>query len=245
MGVYQITYAPTVKQFCLYFDEGCDFRCHGCISRFHLESCYFYGKVIKRTYKKSLPLKETLALISPFFFKSVILLGQEPTKDSIFQPLVKILKKRFSSHNAVITNCWRYIEDSIDEVCGSIKAITPQIFKEFTGRDSPDRVLKNFEKYADNDHIKLRAETIFVPGLIDKEEIQKIATFIASIDPQIPYRIDAYIPISAYFPKKKDRFREPTQKEMNEAKLTAGKYLKNVSVLTRGIKPKFEVKKVY
>lgn len=245
MGVYHITYAPRVKQLCLYLDEGCDFRCHGCISRHHTEACYFYGKRIKKTHKRDLSLKETLALISPLSFKSVTLLGQEPTKDSIFLLLVKILRKRFSTHNTVITNCWRYIDDYIDEVCGSIKAVTPKRFKDFTGRDNPKQVLKNFERYAKNPRIKLRAETIFVPGLITKEEIRKIAAFISSIDNQIPYRIDAYIPINTYFPGRKDNFRRPTQRQMMEAKEAAQEYLNNVSILTREIKPSFEVKKIY
>lgn len=245
MGVYQITYAPSVKQLCLYLDKGCDFNCHGCISRFHTEACYFYGKVINRTNKKILSLEETLTIISEIPFKSVVLLGREPTKDSIFLPLVRILKERFSSYNAVITNCWRYIDSGIDEVCGSIKAVTPKVFKKFTGRDDPLRVLKNFQRYASNPRIKLRAETIFVPGLITKEEIRKIASFIGSINNLIPYRIDAYIPITTYFPKVKELSRKPTQKEMDEAKQAAEEHLKNVSILTREVKARFEVKKIY
>lgn len=245
MGVYHITYAPCVKQLCLYLDEGCDFHCHGCISRYHLEACYFYGRTIKQSRKKNLTLEETLLLISTLSFESVTLLGQEPTKDSIFLPLVRVLKKRFSTYNTVISNCWRYIDDSIDEVCGSIKAITPKIFKDFTGRDNPERVLENFKRYAKNQRIKLRAETIFVPGLITKEEIRKIAAFISSVDNQIPYRIDAYIPIHTYFPEQKDNFRKPTQRQMMDAKKAAQEYLGDVSILTREVKPIFEVKRIY
>lgn len=245
MGVYHITYAPKVKQLCLYLDDGCDFHCHGCISRYRLESCYFYGKVIKKTNNKTLSLEEALPFIIPLSFKSVVILGREPTKAAVFIPLVKVLKERFSTHNAVVTNCWRYIEEGIDEVCGSIKAVSPGVFKEFTGRESPERALGNFRRYADNKQIKLRAETIFVPGLIGKEEISKIAGFIASIDNNIPYRIDAYIPMDTYFPEQKDKFRKPTYEEMQEAKRTAEEYLNNVSILTRDIKPSFEVTRIY
>ncbi len=245
MGVYHITYAPRPRQLCLYLDGGCDFHCHGCISRYHTEACYFYGRRIKKTDKKMLSLKETLDLISPLKFKSVTLLGQEPTKDVLFLPLVRILESRFSAHNAVITNCWRYIDEAIDEVCGSIKAVTPRIFKKFTSRDNPQRALKNFTRYAENPRIKLRAETIFVPGLIAKAEIRKIAAFIAGIDNRIPYRIDAYIPMDTYFPEKKDKFRKPTSQEMMEAKDAAGEYLQDVSILTRDVPPSFEVKKIY
>lgn len=245
MGVYQITYAPKIEQICLYLDGGCDFHCHGCISRFHLEACYFYGEIIKRTHNKILSLKETLRLIEPLSVKSAVFLGQEPTRDSIFLPLAEILKKKYSAYNAVITNCWRYIDEAVDEVCGSIKAVTQRVFREFTGRDNPLRVLENFKRYANNPGIKLKAETIYVPGLVTKDEIRSIAAFIGSVDSGIPYRIDAYIPIGTYFPEQTDRFRKPTQDEMDEAKKTAEGYLKNVSILTREVKPKFGVRKIY
>jgi pyruvate-formate lyase-activating enzyme len=84
-------------------------------------------------------------------------------------------------------------------------------------------VLENFRKVHDLG-IPLSAESIYIPGLIDLDEIMKIARFISSIDPKIHYHIDAYIPVD-------DRWRAPTAKEIINAALEAEKYLKNVSYL--------------
>lgn len=40
----------------------------------------------------------------------------------------------------------------------------------------------------------LIASTLIVPGYIDEEEVRKIANFIASLNPQIPYRLLAFYP---------------------------------------------------
>lgn len=40
----------------------------------------------------------------------------------------------------------------------------------------------------------LVASTLLVPGYIDKKEIENIANFIASLNPEIPYRLLAFYP---------------------------------------------------
>ena len=144
-------------------------------------------------------------------------------------------------YNILLTNAWEYVEDkAINEVCISIKAITPEIFKDFIGKDNHKQVLENFRRYVNAPHIKVRAESIFIPGYIDMDEVEKIAKFIAEVDLNIPYRIDAYIPYS-----RNDRFRRPTKAEMEGAKQISEKYLKNVSILHYGTKVKYKVERVY
>ena len=70
---------------------------------------------------------------------------------------------------------------------------------------------------------------------MDKEEVGKIAKFIASIDKEIPLRIDAYWPIVS------KRWRAPTTKEMKEAVEEAKGYLVNVSFLNGSEEVKGEV----
>lgn len=56
-------------------------------------------------------------------------------------------------------------------------------------------MLRSFRRIAGVRQARLYAETIFIPGYVDEREIEKIAAFIASVDPLIPFRIDAYVPI--------------------------------------------------
>lgn len=244
MAVYHITYTPELKEACLYFDKGCNFQCHGCISKFHPEDCHL-DEIPRRSKNRTLSEEEVISYLKPLSFKKVIFLGWEPTVDPDFLPLAKILKERFSTYNIFLTNGWEYVEDeALNEVCVSIKAITESVFKKFTRRSDPQRVLANFKRYVSNPFIKVRAESVFIPDYIDKEEIRKIIRFISSIDNNIPYRIDGYIPTNAYF-KGENKFRRPTEDEMKEVKRIAEMYLKNVSILYYGVSVKYKVKRIY
>lgn len=239
MGVYHITYTPERKELYLYLDGGCNFSCHGCISRYHPEDCHLDGTQ-RQAKNKTLSREEVLSYLEHLSFERVCFLGQEPSQDRDFLPLARILKERFSIYNIFLTNGYEFIKDkAIDEVCVSIKAITHTLFKDFTGRDEPQKVLENFKRYYFIYY--LRAESILIPGYIDKEEIEEIARFIAGIDRNIPYRIDGYIPIN----NEKDKFRNPTIEEMEEAKRIAEKYLKNVSILHYGARVRCKVERIY
>jgi len=241
MGVYHITYTPELKELCLYFNGGCQFSCHGCITDWHPVDCHLEESIRAPEHPNTtLRIEEVIFYLKALSFERVIFLGKEPAGDTQFLPLAKYLKDNFHTYNILLTNGWDYIAGGVlDEVCISIKAVSEDIFKDFTKKDSPVRVLENFKRYARDPKIKLRAESIFIPGYIDKKEIEKIAKFIATINHSIPYRIDGYIP------HRKDSFPGPTEEEMNEAKLIAEGYLKNVSILHYGVKVKYKVERIY
>lgn len=239
MGVYHITYIPQLKEICLYMDGGCDFSCHGCITDFHPEDYHIKVKESKQTKNRTLSIEEIMAYLKHLSFEKVILLGKEPTQDTDFLPLARILKEKFYSYNILLTNGYQFVQDtSIDEVCVSIKAISKELFKDFTGRDNPEQVLENFKRYV-NSHLLVRAESVFIPSYLDERNIEEIACFISKVDKTIPYRIDAYIPFN------NDKFRRPTEAEMNKAKIIAEKYLENVSILHKGVRIRYPVKRIY
>jgi pyruvate-formate lyase-activating enzyme len=238
MGVYHITYTPELKEVCLYFDGGCNFSCYGCITDWHPEDCHIEDS--KNRKNTTLNLEEVISYLKPVSFKKAIFLGKEPTEDNDFLPLARILKKDFNSYNIFLTNGYKFVEDlTFDEVCVSIKAISKNLFKDFTGRDNPEKVLHNFKWYVNTTNFLVRTESVLIPGFIDINEIEKIAKFIGEVDSTIPYRIDGYIP------HEKDKFRRPTESEMNKTKKVCENYLKNVSILHYEVKVKFKVERIY
>jgi len=79
-----------------------------------------------------------------------------------------------------------------------LKAITPEIYYALTG-GSVEPVLRNFEFvaqfYKERKEVPLlTASTLLVPGYVEDDEVERIAKFIAEINPEIPYRLLAFSP---------------------------------------------------
>jgi len=237
MGIYHITYAPTLRELYIYFDGPCNFSCHGCICRnnpidIHLTDSS--GGV-----RPPLSAEDALNIVRGLDFERVVYMGFEPTVDGEFYKLAEELKALFNSYNILLTNGYKLVEEVlIDSVCVSIKAVTEEIFRRFTGVSGSKRVLINFRRYWSLG-VELRAESILVPGLIESDEIERIAEFIADVDRDIPYRIDGYIPME------NDVYRRPTKAELEEARRRAERHLRRVSILHHGIKRKYSVRRIY
>ena len=237
MGIYHIAYAPEPRELCIYFNGPCNFSCHGCICRNRLLDVHLAER--SEGVRSSISAEEVLRLVEELDFRRVIFMGFEPTVNREFYKLAKTMKLRFNSYNVLLTNGYEFAESEVvDSVCVSIKAITEEIFTRFTGKRESRRVLQNFRMYRDLG-LELRAESILVPGLIDADEIERIAEFIAEVDPRIPYRIDGYIPME------NDMYGRPTVAELEEARRRAEKYLRDVSILHHGMKPKYAVRRIY
>ena len=90
----------------------------------------------------------------------------------------------------------------LDEICVSVKAVTEALFREFTGVSDSQRVLSNFRRYYEDARVKLRAESILIPGYIDWQEIEKIASFIGKegyivwVSRKLPHRVAGESPVS-------------------------------------------------
>ena len=64
---------------------------------------------------------------------------------------------------------------------------------------SNQRTLENFKKLGEFTEERpkpapLVASTLLIPGYVEVEEVEKIANFIASINPEIPYSLLAFYP---------------------------------------------------
>ncbi len=79
------------------------------------------------------------------------------------------------------------------------KAWTPSIYKALTGVDGVERVRENVKivaKFFDErpEPPPLVVSTLLVPGYVDEEEVERIAEYLASINPNIPYVLLAFHP---------------------------------------------------
>jgi len=245
MNIYHITYSPEPKTVCLHF-WGCNLSCRACLCLKKIYDCHLdetkeaifqAGKLAKPVPKTFLPLNKVKEVLHSLEVQQVIFMGQEPTIDPVLPELAEGLHREFGSYNILLTNGFKIPPaEDFDEVVFSLKAYTDSLHRDYTGRSNKDAVNNFISIYKSG--VKLRAESVFIPEYIEHNEIENIARFIAQVDKNIPYRIDAYLPVAG------NPWRRPTVDEMKAAVTAAKRYLHNVSCLTGNEELKYKVVRI-
>ncbi len=222
-NVYHISYHESLRSAVLFF-KGCTFKCKGCLRKAIKFDCHLDHE-IKLDKLRFLKIDEVVDVLSQVDLKTIVFEGEEPTFDRNLEKLCRAIDDKIGADKILITNCHIMPPQCFEFIEVSIKAVTDEIHRYYTGRSNRE-VLKNFvECYNRNDN--LMVETVYIPNLVDAKEIEKISKFVASVDPEIPLRIDAYWPVV-----KGLRWRKPEQEEIVKAVEVAKRYLRNVKYLT-------------
>lgn len=231
-NIYHVGYAPAIAKAYL-FHWGCNLKCRGCLCNKEINCLALEENldVVLRNPKLPKPaspshflsLEGLMTTLGQVPIKEVLFEGQEASIDPAYGTIAAALKKEFGCYITLNTNGVKLPDLSrTDEVVMSLKAVTPEIYREYTLHTNY-QVLRNFAKVY-HTGIKLRAESVFIPSLIDLEETEKTAEFVAGIDKNIPYRIDAYFESGTGNP-----WRRATPEEMEAAVAAAKKHLTNVT----------------
>lgn len=208
MPFCKVTYDPENERAHIYSNT-CNFNCR---------ACTYKAKEIEENVLK---VDEIGRALEGLKLKVVSFLGREPTTNPKLQEMVDLVKSRFNIQTRILTNGSNPIPKGIDAASISIKAYSDEIHRDYTGVSNIN-VLRNFvEAYKSG--IEVRASSVFIPGYIDLEEIEKVSKFIADIDPAIPYHIIGFIPFVEV------PWRAPTLQEIEEAVRIAQKYLERVT----------------
>ena len=237
MKVYHIAYEPEYRSADIHFWTACNLKCRACYTRFEILDFGLYDDPITRIADKSpesppqqfLTLSEVMAKLEGLFLERAIFIGTEPILDPEMPQLARALHQKFGCYNVLLTNGVHLGDLSdIDEVIFSIKAASPVQHLAYTGRDN-HCILENFSLLA-RQGIKMQAETVLIPGLIDTAEVERVAEFVAGVDPTIPLRIDAYFPVPGC------PWRAALREEVEVAAELARRHIQKVSVLTLDMK---------
>ena len=187
-------------------------------------------RIYDSSYKSKRPtsfitLQKLMLMLEPLSLKQVVLMGAEPVCDPMLLRILTSLKKSKDCSFVLLTNGRKFPPLSkVDEIIFSIKAITPALHKDYTGVDNR-MILRNFSEIAASKSVSLHVETVFIPGYVDEDEVLRIADYVASIDPAIPFRIDAYLPIQGL------PWRAPQAHEIQSLADKARRMLPNTSCL--------------
>ena len=246
MNVYHITYSPGPKIVCLYF-WGCNLKCRACLLKKEIYDChlketkeliYDPDKVAPSAPERFLSLSEVVNILGELKFNQVIFMGAEPTVDPHLPELANILHEKFHTYNLLLTNGLKLPSlNHIDEVVFSIKAYTESLHLYYTGKSNKE-ILNNFVLLY-RSGMKLKVESVFIPGCIEQDEFERMAQFVGRVDENLPYRIDAYLPAG------NNPWRRPAVHEITAAVKAAQKYLKNVSCITGYEEMVYEVTRIF
>ena len=213
MNIHRITYNPNTESCSLYF-IGCNFRCLCCYWR------QIYGRVNVSKLKFAC-MEEVISLLQKAKPKSVSILSGDPIPSPDYSRLPEVLKEKIGCKVRLLTNGYILPDlDGVTHVSMSIKAVSDELHEKYTGK-SNKKCLENF-MLINKEGIELSASSVLIPGLIEEDEIERIAKFIASVDKEIPFRIIGYMKVEDL------AYHEPNCQELNETSDKARKYLKNV-----------------
>ncbi len=241
MRVYHIVYEPSFRSATIHFWTECNLKCRGCFCNYEKLDFSLVDNWVDEVVKRNpqdpptrfLSLEEVLGLLQKLDIERAIFIGTEPSLDPELPALARELHKRFNSYNIMLTNGLKLIDlTHIDEVVFSIKAVSDNIYRSYTGH-SNKKMLENF-KTIYNSGKKMQAECLLIPRMIDAQEIEKVAIFIANIDKNITLRIDGYFKVgNCPWPA-------ATSDNVTRAAELARKYLNKVNYLTGDMELKGE-----
>ncbi len=162
-----------------------------------------------------------------------IITGGEPTLDKNFLlDLVRKLKTKVEvKHITLSTNGYlldnKYVMaltgSGLNEVKLDIKAYTNSIHLWYTGMSN--RTVLTAARHLCKSELDFRVETVLMPGIVDVEEIERIASFLAQIDSGIKYKVIKFAPGEA----REKVTRRPSDEKIERAVNSASKYLKHVA----------------
>lgn len=204
-------------------------HCRGCIRRAHTWDSHLDSPPadLQSSNPNLLSVDEIFSAIAERPVNKVFFFGDDPSLDPNLATVAEGLKVHYRTENVLLTNGLIFPPHQFfDEIQLSIKAVSPELHRDFTGVEVAP-ALENFRRLVALG-APMRSESIVIPQYIDAPEIERIAAFIAEVSPEIPYRLDAYIPVPGA------PWRRPTPAEMALAENAARKYLKNVSTLHTG-----------
>jgi pyruvate-formate lyase-activating enzyme len=211
---------------------GCNFRCRGCFR----PARDLRGTLL--TTKETLEKAEHACLNYYGHLPSkAMITGGEPTLDKEYLlSLIAGLKNLGFKEIVLMTNGYEIGVDEngnyaselkdagLTEAHVDIKAFSEDIHRWYTTKSNKP-VLRAVKRLNDTG-IELLVQTVYMPGIVDEREIEKIAVFLSKLNKNVKYRINPFSPAFAH-----ERVtRMPTIEEMEHAYEIASQHLSNVII---------------
>lgn len=211
MPIYKITYSRE-KRYATLHNHGCNFRCKGC-------SYKLLGYEKPDSYPTLEQIKEALKGLD---IERVYFKGGEPTINPQLPELLRFCKQELKVETRLgHTQGWNIPTENLDFANVTFKAYDPKLHLDYTGQPRGPVYVSFVRAYMAG--VQMKAGAVFIPDYVGQDEIVRIASFVAGLDPEIPFHVMGYIDVPG------GPFRRPTEPEMAAVVEAVKKILKNVT----------------
>ncbi len=220
MAFFKITYNEKYN-FATLHNFGCTFKCPFCSYKLRSGANGTPGLSYPKPerFLSVQEIKEALRSVSP---EKVYFMGGEPTVAKELDEMLYFAKNEL---NAVTklghTNGSKLPLDCLDGANVGFKAWDEGLHLRLTGQEK-NLIYNNF-KAAFDAGLQMAANMVFVPGLVDIEQLESLAAWLSEISAEIPLHIMGYIPVPGL------DYRRPEAEEIAEAERRCRVYLSKVN----------------
>lgn len=214
MAFHRITYNKT-HDFATVHNYGCTFRCPICSYKLRSGANGTPGLAFPRPerYLTAEEIKNALLNVNP---SSVHFMGGEPTVSKMLPEMLDFVKNELNAETVLgHTNGSNLELKNLDGANVGLKAWDEKTHLLMTGIEK-SKIYGQFESAAKRG-MKLSANVIYIPGLVDFDQVEAVAEFVSQFD--APFHIMGYIPVPG------QPYRRPTVDEMEAAKKVARKHI--------------------
>ncbi len=207
MAFYRITYHDQYH-FATLHNYGCTFRCPFCSYKLRSGADGTPG-LSSPAPKRFLSVEEQQQALLRVRPEKVYFMGGEPTTARELETMLAFAKRELGAETRLgHTNGSRLPLPHLDGANVGFKAWSETLHRQLTGR-AKRPIYDNFAAAFDAG-LQLKANMVFVPGLVDFKEFEGLVDFLARLSPELPFHIMGYIPVPG------QPYRRPTDVEMRE-----------------------------
>jgi pyruvate formate lyase activating enzyme len=220
MAFYKVTYHEKYR-FATVHNFGCTFRCPVCSYKLRSGPDGASGQTFPKP-ERLLSVCEIRHALSSVPVDKVFFMGGEPTVAPELPALLEFAKNTLKARTYLgHTNGSRLPLPNLDGANVGLKAWDEKVHLAYTGREKQP-IFDNFAA-AFLAGMEMKANVVYVPGLVDLDQVEAIAAWLAALSCDIPFHIMGYIPVPG------QTYARPTEGQMELSVQICRKHLSQVA----------------
>ncbi|MGD1060583.1 MAG: radical SAM protein [Methanomassiliicoccales archaeon] len=220
LAFHSITYNDKYR-FATLHNYGCTFRCAVCSYKLRSGADGVPGLSFPRP-ERMLTVAEIEKALRSVPLEKVYFMGGEPTVSRELPEILGFVKNELGAKTYLgHTNGSNLPLPDLDGANVGLKAWDEKVHLSYTGK----RKAPIFANFAAAYHagLDMKANIVYVPGLVDIDQVESVAAWLADLDPRVPLHIMGYITVPG------QAYRPPSQEEMSAAIHASKKHLRDVA----------------